>query len=394
MPGKTDEFSKIFAAIPRGWCNAVPLSHMRRAFSCLGENQYSSRVRVRTPARLIFGASVIGFVLCHVANASTQEAASPYIEAVDLYRRGEDELALKTLSRFVASELNHQRNALFAAFDSKRREESERAAAMMRAAVMLHTAKAFQALARSNGGAFRYQLLFALTYFDKLASRDRRGAFVHTWPLMVLAFLQEAGRMVLPAAEFGRRVRDPGGDSPELLLALGALEEMAWWIHHEEEADPGMKGDLKAAERHYRQALILSPTFVEARLRLGRVLTLRDEPEGLKILEQIGESAESPFRYLARLFEGDVFEKRGDMAEAERRYSAAVSLIPTAQSAYMALAHVRHARGARAEAAQDVRSMAGLRNAPDTADPWFWYSRGTAWRGRGYLDELRKIIAP
>jgi tetratricopeptide (TPR) repeat protein len=341
----------------------------------------------------MFGAVVIGLVLCHAKAASPQNATTPYIEAVDLFRRGEDELALKKLAGIMAFEATRERDALFIALDSKWRGESERAAATMRGAAMLHTARAFAALSRNNNGEFRYQLLFAQSFVDKLASRDRREPFAHTWPLMILALLQE-GRMVLAATEFGRRVRDPAGDSPELLLALGATEEMAWWIHHEEDADPGVKGDLKDAERHYRQALIIAPTFIEARLRLGRVLALRDDPEGIKILGQIGESAESPFRYLARLFEGDVFEKRGDTAEAERRYSAAVSLMPTAQSAYMALAHVRHARGARAEAAQDVRSSAGVKNAPDTADPWFWYSRGTAWRGPGYIDGLKKMIAP
>jgi tetratricopeptide (TPR) repeat protein len=342
---------------------------------------------------VMFVSAVIGLVLCHPANASSQTANTPYTEAIDLFRRGEDERALKKLAGIMGFEVSRERDALFTALDSKWRGESERAAATMRGAAMLHTARAFAALNRYNDGEFRYQLFFAQSFVDKLASRDRHDPFVRTWPLMVLAVLQE-GRMVLAASEFGRRVRDPGGDSAELLLALGANEEMAWWIRHEEDADPGVKGDLKDAERHYRQALIIAPTLMEARLRLGRVLTLRDDPEGIKILGQIGESAESPFRYLARLFEGDVFEKRGDMAEAERRYSTAVSLIPTAQSAYMALAHVRHARGARAEAAQDVRSSAGVKDAPDTADPWFWYSRGSAWRGPGYVDDLRKMIAP
>ena len=342
---------------------------------------------------LLFGAAAIALVPYDAPNASAQSATTPYLEAVDLYRHGQDELALKKLAGIMAYEVNTERNTLFAAFDSKRGQESERAAATMRGAAMLHTARAFAALARNNNGEFRYQLLLAQSFVDKLASRDHREPFARTWPLMILALLQE-GRMVLAATEFGRRVRSPGGDSPELLLALGATEEMAWWIHHEEDADPGVKGELKNAERHYRQALIIDPTFIEARLRLGRVLALRDDPEGIKVLGQIGESAESPFRYLARLFEGDVFEKHGDTAAAERRYSAAVSLMPTAQSAYMALAHVRHARGARAEAAQDVRSSAGVKNAPDTADPWFWYSRGTAWRGPGYVDDLKKMIAP
>jgi len=332
-------------------------------------------------------------MLGHGANASTRQPESPYLEAVDLYRRGQDELALRKFAGVMASEPIRERDALFAELESTWRGDSERAAATMRGAVMLHTARAFAALATHNSREFGSQLLFARTFVDKLASRNRREPFVRTWPLMVLAFLHE-GRMVLAASEFSRHLRDPGGDSPELLLALGATEEMAWWIHREEDADPGLKGDLKEAERDYRQVLILSPTFAEARLRLGRVLALRDDPEAIKVFAQIGESAELPYRYLARLFEGDLFEKRGDTAAAERRYSEAVSLVPTAQSAYMALAHVRHARGARAEAAQDVRSSAGARDVADTADPWFWYSRGTAWRGPGYLDELRKMIAP
>ena len=341
----------------------------------------------------MFVSAVIVLVLCYPAKASSQSANTPYTQAIDLFRRGEDELALKKLAGVMAFEAIRERDALFDAFESKWRGDSDRAAAMMRGAAMLHTARAFAALTRNNNGEFGHQLQFAQAYVEKLASRDRRAGFVRTWPLMVLALLHE-GRMVLAATEFGRRFRDPGGDSPELLVALGATEEMAWWIHHEEDADPGVKGDLKDAERHYRQALIISPAFTEARVRLGRVLALRDDPEGIKILGQIGESAEAPYRYLARLFEGDVFEKRGDTAEAEQRYSDAVALIPTAQSAYMALAHVRHARGARAEAAQDVRSTTAARGVLDTADPWFWYSRGTAWRGPGYVDALKKMIAP
>jgi tetratricopeptide (TPR) repeat protein len=341
----------------------------------------------------VLGAVVIGLALSHGATASSQLEATPYTEAIDLFRRGDDERALAKLARLLTNEVTLGRDALFTAFDSKRPDEAERAAATMRGAVMLHTARGFAALARNNNGEFRQQLLIAESFVDKLASRNRRGAFVRTWPLMVLALLHE-GRMVVTASEFGRRTRDPGGDSAELLLALGATEEMAWWIHHEDDVDPGVKGDLKAAERHYRQALIMAPDLTEVRLRLGRVLTLRDDPEGMKILGQIGQSIELPYQYLARLFEGDVLEKRGDVAEAERRYSDAVSLMPTAQSAYMALAHARHTRGARSDAAQAIRSTAGAGGVADTADPWFWYSRGTAWRGRGYVADLQKMIAP
>jgi len=338
-------------------------------------------------------AVLVGLASCHIVLASPQGATTPYGEAIDLFRRGDEELAVNQLARIMFDEIIRERDALFRTLDSKDREEAERAAATIRGAVMLHTARAFAALARGNDGEFRYQLQAAGTYVTRLRSRDHRAPFVQKWPLVVLATLHQ-GRQVRTAKEFGEHARDPGGDSAELLLALGATEEMAWRINHEDDVDPGVKGDLKTAERHYRQALILSPTEIEARLRLGRVLVLRDDAEGMKVLGQIDQRAEMPYQYLARLFEGETLEKRGDMAEAERRYTMAASIVPTAQSAYVALAHLRHARGARAEAADDVRSSARARDVPDTADPWFWYSRGMAWRAVGYVEDLRRMIQP
>ncbi|HEU4934990.1 MAG TPA: hypothetical protein VFT39_00960 [Vicinamibacterales bacterium] len=341
--------------------------------------------------RAALGVLVLGLALCHVVRASTQGATTPYADAIDLFRQGQDELALNKLARIMAAEVTAERDALFKALDGKNKEDSERAAATICGAVMLHTARAFVALTRHNEGEFRYQIALSETYVAKLRSRGRASPFVKQWPLLVLALLHE-GRLVRTAKQFGEHARDPSGDSAELLLALGATEEMAWWMNHEDDAD--VKGDLGDAERHYRQALIVAPTLAEARLRLGRVLVLRNDAEGMKVLGQIGPAAEMPYQYLARLFEGETLEKRGDTVEAERRYSAAVAMMPTAQSAYVALAHVRHARGARAEAAEDVRSSARARDVPDTADPWFWYSRGTAWRGPGYVEEARRMIHP
>jgi tetratricopeptide (TPR) repeat protein len=348
---------------------------------------------MRTPSTPALPAVLIGLVLCHAIAAAPQVATSSYSEAIDLYRQGLEELALEKLAGVMSDEIARQRDALLSAVSHRNTAESERAAAMIRGAVMLHSAQAFSAFERNNNGEFRYQLTFAQAYIDKLESLDHHSRFVRTWRLLVLALLHE-GRSLVAADQFARRGRDPGGDSPEMLLALGATEEMGWWIRHEEDADPGVKGDLRNAERHYRQALIVAPTLTEARLRLGRVLSLRDDPEGMKILGQIGESAEAPYPYLARLFEGDALEQRGEVAEAERRYTAAITLLPTAQSAHMALAHLHHARGARSEAAQDIRSSAAAKDVPDLSDPWFWYALGTAGRGRGYVEQLRVMIRP
>jgi tetratricopeptide (TPR) repeat protein len=339
------------------------------------------------PGRVLF---IVVVLFCEAITVAKQ---SSYTDVIELYRRGQDEAALHGLAALTPKEVTAARDALLKAFDISSGEESNRVAGTIRAAVLLHTTRAFVVRSHGDFNEFAIQFKIASTYIDKLASRDRRGAFVRTWRLQVLASLH--GQMAVAAArEFGRRERDPAGDPPELLLALGATEEIGWALHRDSDTDPGVNGDLKEAERNYRQALVIMPDLTEARLRLGRVLALRGDGDALKNLEQIGPGSEEPYRCLARLFEGEIFEERGDLAEAERRYLAAVSLVPTAQSAYMALAHVRHARGARGEAAEDIRSTTRAPDVPDTADPWFWYARGTSWRGFKYSDDLRTMIQP
>ena len=48
----------------------------------------------------------------------------------------------------------------------------------------------------------------------------------------------------------------------------------------------------------------------------------------------------------------------------------------------------------RGEAAEDIRATTRGPEVPDTADPWFWYARGTFWRVFKYADELRAMIQP
>jgi tetratricopeptide (TPR) repeat protein len=219
-----------------------------------------------------------------------------------------------------------------------------------------------------NVGEYRYQFNFAQEYVALLASKEgqRVSPFVQTWRLFVIASYH-GQRGVQAAREFGRHARNSHGDSGLLLLALGATEEMGWALHQEEGAPANVDGDLKEGERLYRQALVISPDLVEARVRLGRVLALRKDEESMEIFEQIGDRIEAPYQYLARLFEGELFEHAGKLSDAERQYSAAVAIMPESQSAFMALAHVRHAQGARAQAAQDVRVTTGAKDVPDTA---------------------------
>ena len=356
-----------------------------------------ARLRIRTRKVVLtqLARVVVALMLsCDVLAGSRQAAPTSYADVIELYRRGNDQLALKQLAALTDTVIKIGSNKLLDAFNNGGFAEAHRAAALMSAAAVLHTVRALVARAQGDVGEFQYQFKFARAYIDLLVSKGRRVIpFVQTWQLFVMSSYH--GQMGVQAArEFGRGVRDPHGESALLLLALGATEEMGWSRHQEEDAPAYVDGDLKEAERLYRQALLISPELVEARLRLGRVLALRRDDEAVKTLDQIGEAIETPFQYLARLFEGDLHEPAGKLSEAERQYLAAVILMPQSQSAFMALAHVRHAQGARAQSAQDVRVTTGARGVPDTADPWFWYARGTAWRGPRYLEDLRKMIAP
>jgi len=338
---------------------------------------------------LLVGAFVAVARADDVTASSPQTTKVSYADCVEHYRRGDDDRAFKELAALTDTDIRIGRRRLLEALA----KGNLAAASVLRAAAVLHTVRAFAARAHYDVGEFTYHFGLAQASIDAVTSYERKvSPFVQTWRLFVLSSYH-GQRSVTEARDFARRVRDPHGDSPLFLLALGATEEMGWALHQEEDAPAKVDGDLKDAERDYRQALVMSPDLVEARLRLGRVLALRDDDGAMKVIEQIGESIEIPYQYLARLFAGEICERAGKLAEAERQYLAAVTIMPEPQSAFMALAHVRHAQGARAQAAQDVRVTTGARAVPDTADPWFWYSRGTAWRQSVYLDDLRKMIA-
>jgi tetratricopeptide (TPR) repeat protein len=395
MPRSHEGILRISRRKDRIQCATVSFSHTAVGFG------YSLRTFLLHGSRggkvMIARQTVLAAVLiCAAFTASPLSAQlapnSSYAHVLDLYRAGQDQAARRALAEIPSAEIEWSQRILLKAFDSTVGDESSRAAASMRVAALIHTERAIAAHDRDNFPEWRYQLGVARKYVEKLASRDPSTPFPRTWCLMTLAYLQ--GRYSLRAAkEFGDWAHDAVGDSPELFLAMGATQEMGWTAQHEEGVDSQFKGDLKDAERAYRNALSAQPDLVEARLRLGRVLTLHGDTEGaVRILAEIGEGSEGAYRYLARMFEGDLCERRGDAAEAERRYLAATALLPRAQSAYMALAHVRHSTGARAAAAADVRATTLDTSVPDAGDPWFWYSHGLSWRANGYLADLREMI--
>ena len=328
-----------------------------------------------------------------IPDAARAQAPAPpsYLQILELYQHGRIDEALAALAMTEDSKVQSGQKLIFKTLEEKDPRRVPAATNLLRVGALIHAAEAFRLAAHDRGGALRH-LDVARAYVAKIASGGRAPSFVRDWWLMVISVFQGEFDLVM-ANELGRQARDSAGESPELWLAIGVTEEMAWTVSADAGVEYPFKGDLQDAESAYRRALAGQPDLVEARVRLGRVLTLRGAiDESIRVLGAIGTGEDAESRYLARLFEGEALERSGNVAEAEQRYFAAFAAVPRAQSARLALARLRHLNGQRAEAAATVRATADDRGAAEDTDPWFWYTRGLLWRAPEYLQGLRATV--
>ena len=357
--------------------------------------------------RRALAAAVLLAATAFAAATSAQTPSPPsYFDIVDLYRTAQFERAVAALQRLGARDIELGVKALRTSSVGR-----------VRAAVLLHTEAAMAARQRHDVEGWTRHYDIAADLIKRLGDeraktevwRDpvsappaaalggrvgppRGASFVSTWRLLVIAVHESYGNVYRAVSE-GKIARERGGDTAELLLALGAAQEMGWtWKHDGDRESP--LGDVVLAEELYRKALVLDGTLLEARLRLGRILTLRGHIEAsLGLLRSIGGGDEAAFVYLARLFEGEALERGGRMDEAGRAYADAADAMPRAQSAAIAIAHLRHADSHRPDAAARIQStMTDVEPLDAAADPWYWYTRGTAWRAAGYLEALRDQV--
>jgi tetratricopeptide (TPR) repeat protein len=340
----------------------------------------------------LIGLLVAGIAIPHAALAQAPAPPS-YLQILKLYEHGRIDEALAALAMIADSKVQSGQKLIFKTLEQTIPGEAPAAAGLLRVGALIHAAEAFRLAHHDPGGAVRH-LNVARAYVAKVQPRGREPSFVRDWWLMVISVFQGHFDLVM-ANELGRQARDSVGESPELLLAIGVTQEMAWTKTHDDDGEFSLKGDVEDAESAYRKALTLQPDLVEARLRLGRILTLRGRiDDALETLGPIDAAADPASRYLGRLFEGEALERAGRAAEAEQRYLAAFAALPEAQSARLALAHLRHAHGARTEAANEVRGIALNQRVGETVDPWYWYLRGLYCRADGYMRSLQAQVQP
>ena len=152
--------------------------------------------------------------------------------------------------------------------------------------------------------------------------------------------------------------------------------------------------ELRLAEQLYKRALDRSPRFIEARIRLGRVLGVRGRHEEAVVQLRQGQEAGEPLlQFYTHLFLGSEFEALGNGAEARQSYERAAALVPTAQSPLLGLSRVADQAGDRAAARNAVARVLQLPFQNEAgADPWWSYEIVQARGVDGLLNDLRQRI--
>jgi len=136
-------------------------------------------------------------------------------------------------------------------------------------------------------------------------------------------------------------------------------------------------GTFRVAEWRYRQALASDPALVEARIRLGRVLTKLDRPEdAVRELEAAARGTSDPVdTYLAHLLAGRAEESRGGLSAAVEHYREATTALPAAEAGWVALAHALDRAGERGRATTAVARVLAADTEPEI-DPYRAYHFG------------------
>jgi tetratricopeptide (TPR) repeat protein len=147
------------------------------------------------------------------------------------------------------------------------------------------------------------------------------------------------------------------------------------------------------AERLFRRALRADPSFVEARVRLGRLLDVRKRHEeaASELATAIAAKPTGPLLFYAYLFAGRSAQGLGKIAEAGQHYRAASLLFPGAQSAQLALSQAALLESDVPAAQESIRR---LDKSTTARDPWWSYHFGSGRDTDGLLREMWAQVAP
>jgi tetratricopeptide (TPR) repeat protein len=295
---------------------------------------------------------------------------APYLEAVLAYRRGDIDNAVDRLGAWRPEALKRAATAAADGADDWRLRAS---AAMLHVEVILH-GKA------TTDAPVSLHMALAERIIDKLDSADFRRRWYSLAGSVYLARTDPTG-----ASTYIDRGQRLFKDDARLHMLAGAVNELRSHLADSNLHDrvtvritpPGGRRALVLAESSYRRALDLDSTLDEARLRLGRVISLRNDQKAARMeLERVARHAEIPrLQYLAHLFLGAVAEYQNDFATARADYRAALAIGPACQTPYIALSSVDAALG-HDVTARDLMARYAAVSAEAAPDPWWFYQNG------------------
>jgi hypothetical protein len=149
-----------------------------------------------------------------------------------------------------------------------------------------------------------------------------------------------------------------------------------------------------AAERFFERAVAANPSFTEARIRLARVLSLRDEHrEAAAHLKTALDARPEPLlAFYANLFLGTALLSTQDTAGARDAYTRAAELYPRSQTANLALAALAWRAGERSDMVARLGHAVGGEQRRDADDPWRTYDIVQARRATGMLEAVRELV--
>jgi tetratricopeptide (TPR) repeat protein len=366
------------------------------------------------PPRGRIGAAALVWLAGLAGSGSAEDPPrrSPYVALVHRYAAGEREVAVQELGSLPPEALRadlarFKRLKRIAARCPTCEPAKERARFPFRAAVMLHTDRAWLGRTQASPSVESPHAGHALQMLDLSPDSEEGRSFARRW-FLAMALRAQADAFWPEALRWAREGLRRFPEDAELLLAAGTLEETLASIHLTPPPPiPPLDGTLARvrllnlapmrtrlheAEEALTLALAADPSLDEARLRLGRVSWRlgKLEAAAAALDSVLAREGDARTRYLALLFRGRVHEDARQLDDAVRSYAAAAALDPTCQTANLALSHALHRKG-QGRASRDALEAAVERGGRRSAADAFWsYPWGQSSRARALLETLRE----
>jgi tetratricopeptide (TPR) repeat protein len=292
-----------------------------------------------------------------------------YAKALDTYREGSHQKAIQSLSRMSPKTIEQAKQQLGTA---------DLTDVQLNAVALIHTEVGLK-----TGRNEVVHLGVARELIERMSDASRKEALLKDWLLLMGYHLHGLYRDQ-DAISFLEAGLDLAPKDEEILMALGTVyEAFAWMV--------GNRHLAERAEDYYRKIVKANSDNVEARLRLGHVLKLKEKhKDALRELTWCLSHSEDPeIELVAHLLVGGLHEEYNELTKAVESYRAAFDLDPRCQVAAAALSYALHRSG----------DMTGSREVwvrfaqrADGSDGWLRYLHGSPEKIDSMLTRMRGEI--